>query len=408
MRKTVNLRQSQREYSTDIDTRLQHNAPERHLQQDVVDGGTKFALLLRGVLVRVTLHALQISSTTLRFIMKKSIVVAACVSFCALSAQAQSSVQLMGLVDAYVGSMRMAGEATSVTKLNSGGMTTSWWGLGGSEDLGGGMKASFLLTSFFQTDSGATGRFGEQQFSRDANVSLSGGWGVVTLGRSKAPNFLPTILFNPFGDSYTFSPLVLHASVPLGPVTGRYWLGTVPADTGWSNQVTYSTPSVGGLKGNLHYQLGEIAGSSKHNVGLNVFYSAGPVGLTAFWERDQINNPFASAALPDTRTDWMLGGTYDAGVLKAFLTYGVASSDAAGVADRKTTSIGASAPMGGGKLLAGFASTKISGGAKRETMTVGYDYNLSKRTDVYAMLMQDKITALSSGTSYGVGVRHRF
>jgi predicted porin len=104
----------------------------------------------------------------------------------------------------------------------------------------------------------------------------------------------------------------------------------------------------------------------------------------------------------------MLGGTYDAGVVKAFLTYGVASSDAVGVADRKTTSVGASAPLGGGKLLAGFASTKISGGAKRDTMTLGYDYNLSKRTDVYAMLMQDKITALTSGTSYGVGVRHRF
>lgn len=341
--------------------------------------------------------------------MKKSALAATGLALFTLGAQAQSSVQLMGLADVYVGSMRAAGESTSVTKLNSGGMTTSWWGMGGTEDLGGGMKASFLFTSFFQMDSGATGRFGEQQFSRDANVSLSGGWGTLTLGRSKAPNFLPTILFNPLGDSYTFSPLVLHSSVPLGPTTARYWLGTVPADTGWSNQITYSTPTLGGLKGNLHYQLGEIAGSnSKHNIGLNVFYSAGPLGLTAFWERDQINNPFASAALPDTRTDWMLGGTYDAGVVKAFLTYGKASSDAAGVADRKTTSIGASAPLGSGKLLAGFATTKISGGAKRETLTLGYDYNLSKRTDVYAMLMQDKITALTSGTSFGVGVRHRF
>ena len=127
----------------------------------------------------------------------------------------------MGLADVYVGSMRMAGEATSVTKLNSGGMTTSWWGMGGSEDLGGGMKASFMLTSFFQVDTGAAGRFTEPLFSRDANVSLSGDWGTVTMGRGKAPNFLPTIMFNPMGDSYTFSPLVLHASMPLGPVTSR-------------------------------------------------------------------------------------------------------------------------------------------------------------------------------------------
>jgi predicted porin len=39
---------------------------------------------------------------------------------------------------------------------------------------------------------------------------------------------------------------------------------------------------------------------------------------------------------------------------------------------------------------------------------VGYDYNLSKRTDLYAMLMSDKITTFESGTSLGLGVRHRF
>lgn len=340
--------------------------------------------------------------------MKKT-AIAAGLAMAALGAHAQSSVQLMGLADVYVGSMRAAGDASSVTKLNSGGMTTSWWGMGGTEDLGGGMKASFLFTSFFQVDSGAVGRFGEQMFSRDANVSLSGGFGTVTLGRSKAPNFLPTILFNPLGDSYTFAPLVLHSSVPVG-VFGKYrWTGTVPADTGWSNQITYSTPTFGGLKGNLHYQFGEIAGSnSKHNVGLNLFYSAGPLGLTAFWERDQVSNPNTPTAFTDTKTDWMLGSSYDAGVVKAYLTYGKASSDAAGSADKKTTSIGAAAPLGSGKLLAGFASSKISGGAKRETLTLGYDYNLSKRTDVYAMLMQDKITALDSGTSFGMGVRHRF
>ena len=183
----------------------------------------------------------------------------------------------------------------------------------------------------------------------------------------------------------------------------------MPSDTGWQNQITYSTPDFGGLKGNFHYQLGEIAGSnSKGNVGFNAFYAAGPLGLTAFWERDQVSNPGTATAFPDTRTDWMLGGTYDAGVAKAFLTYGVASSDAVGSADKKTTSVGVSAPMGNGKLLAAYATSKITGGATRDTMTVGYDYTLSKRTDLYAMLMQDKISAMSSGTSVGAGVRHRF
>ena len=342
--------------------------------------------------------------------MKKSILAAACLTLVG-AAQAQSSVQLMGLVDVYAGSKKMAGDTSSQSVVNSGGMTTSWWGMGGTEDLGNGMKVSFLLASFFQADTGVAGRFGDQMFSRDANISLSGGWGALTLGRSKAPNFLPTVMFNAMGDSYTFSPLVLHSSVPVG-VFGKYlWTGTVPSDTGWSNQITYSTPTFGGLKGNIHYQLGEIADKNdKHNIGFNVFYSAGPLGLTAFWERDQVTNPNTPTEFTDksTRTDWMIGGSYDAGVVKGFLTYGKASSDAAGSADKATTSISVAAPIGSGKLLAGYATSKISGGATRDTATIGYDYSMSKRTDVYAMLMNDKITNYESGTSFGVGVRHRF
>ena len=44
----------------------------------------------------------------------------------------------------------------------------------------------------------------------------------------------------------------------------------------------------------------------------------------------------------------------------------------------------------------------------RKTYTVGYDHFLSKPTDVYAMFMGDKITNQTSGTSFGVGIRHRF
>lgn len=345
--------------------------------------------------------------------MKKFKILATCFAAASVGAQAKSSVQLNGLVDAYVGSMRMAGDASSKTVVGSGGMTTSWWGMSGTEDLGQGMKASFALTSFFQTDTGATGRFADPQFSRDANVSLSNTLGTLTFGRGKAPNFLPTILFNPMGDSYTFSPLVLHSSVPVGLFGAYRWTGTVPADTGWSNQITYSSPTFAGLKGNLHYQLGEQGtgvNESAHNVGFNLFYSAGPVGLTAYWERDEINNPFPPNAVlaTGTQTAWMLGGTYDAGVVKLFATTGKSSNVASTIA-KQTTSLGVSAPLGGGKFVAAVAHTKNDvATTSRTTSTVGYDYNLSKRTDLYTMLMNDKITNFDSGTSLGFGVRHRF
>ena len=342
--------------------------------------------------------------------MQKQLIALAAASLCALGAHAQSSVELSGLTDVYVGSMKMAGDADRKSVVNSGGLTTSWFGFKGSEDLGGGLKANFQLTSFIQVDNGTQGRFGgDTFFSRDANVSLSGGFGEVKLGRWMAPNFLPSILTNPLGDSFTFSPLILHMDVPLFNGTG--WRATVPSDTGWSNQIAYTTPSLGGFKANLHYQFGEQAGDSgKKNIGANFLYFGGPLTVTGFYERAQISNPGQGTYLGTTKKDWMLGAAYDFGVVKPYLTYGQVKVDNTGD-EGKTLQVGASVPLGGGKVLASWARTKwemAASDATRKTLTVGYDYNLSKRTDVYAMYMNDKITSYSSGNSFGVGIRHRF
>ena len=74
----------------------------------------------------------------------------------------------------------------------------------------------------------------------------------------------------------------------------------------------------------------------------------------------------------------------------------------------KTVSWGASVPVGAGKVLVGAAKTRVTPGNTRDTWTVGYDYFLSKSTDVYAMYMNDKITNYARGNSFAVGVRHRF
>lgn len=323
-------------------------------------------------------------------------------------ANAQTSVQLMGLVDAYAGSVRMSGDAGKRLVVGSGGMTTSWFGFKGSEDLGGGLRANFNLTAFFQADSGNAGRFGNDPFfSRDANVNLSGGFGGITLGRALAPNFLPTILFNPFGDSFTFSPLVLHANVPLFNGTG--WRATSTSDTGWANEIIYSTPSFGGLTANIHYQFGEQANTAgPRNLGANLLFFKGPFAATAFYERTNLTNPVpALFAAGETKSNWMLGASYDFTVAKAFVTYGEQKSDRL-VPEGKTLSLGASVPIGAGKLMAATARTEVTPGNTRRTTTVGYDYFLSKSTDVYANVMRDSISTFSSGTSVGVGMRKRF
>lgn len=336
--------------------------------------------------------------------MKKTMAVVCCLA-AAASAQAQSNVQLMGLADVYVGSMRMAGDAKRSNMVGTGGMTTSWWGMKGTEDLGGGLKAHVAFTSFMRLTNGAAGRFdGDTLMSRDANISLTGGFGSVLLGRGLAPNFLPSVVFNPIGDSFGFSPLIIHNNVNL---SGRFTRNN-PSDTGWSSQVLYTTPDMGGLKANIHYQLAGVSG--KKDVGANLMYFSGPIGLTAYYERDQLTNPtVAPFADGSTKTVWMLGGSYDAKVAKGFMTYGESKTSIAAT-KQKTFSLGASVPMGAnGKLLAAYANSKVNTtGSKRQTLTVGYDYNLSKRTDVYTMLVNDRITNLSSGTSLAVGMRHRF
>ncbi|MEX8191729.1 porin [Comamonas guangdongensis] len=331
------------------------------------------------------------------------------------SAMAQSSVQLTGLVDAYAGSMKLAGQQR-VASVGSGGMTTSWWGLKGVEDLGGGLKADFNITAFMRVDTGSPGRYdADPFFSRDANVGLSGGFGRLGLGRGMAPNFLPTILTNPFGDSFTVSPLVLHANMSTAGWAGSNQ--TTSSDTGWSNQIVYSTPSFGGLKGNVHYQFGEKAtdgDKSKKNVGLNLMYFSGPLSLTAFYERAQISNPVSLAVMP-TKSDWMVGGSYDFSLAKLYATYGQAR---VGDQDRKNTtySLGLDLPVPGttGSFKAAAARTKAEQGdasGTRTSVSLGYDHFLSKRTDVYAVAMYDRVSMDipdKSGTSLLLGIRHRF
>jgi predicted porin len=334
----------------------------------------------------------------------------------AAPASAQT-INIEGVVDAYVGSMRYAGEAERATKLDSNGMTTSYFGFSGNEDLGGGIKVDFALTAYLRPDTGESGRFsgGDTLFSRDANVGISGAFGAVSLGRGLAPNFLPTALFNPFGASFTFSPLVVHLNTD-----ARWGSSSIAGDTGWSNQVKYTTPTIGGVTANLHYQFGEQAGNSgKKNVGANVMYANGPLSLSSFYQRAQVNNPVDAAAgnvktvsgrTAAEQKAWFVGAGYDFNVVKLMATYNKTSHDA-DFAD-KTISAGASAPVGKGQVLVGWAQTERTGSglveSKRKTTSVGYDYFLSKRTDLYTVFMSDKVTGLVNGNSLAAGVRHRF
>lgn len=98
-------------------------------------------------------------------------------------AQTQNHVTLYGLVDAGVEHLNHVNGGGGITRMPTiAGSAASRWGLRGSEDLGGGLKAVFTLESGFGSDTGTLLQ-GGRAFGRQAFVGLSGNWGSVTLGR---------------------------------------------------------------------------------------------------------------------------------------------------------------------------------------------------------------------------------
>ncbi|MGB7194192.1 MAG: porin [Collimonas pratensis] len=369
------------------------------------------------------------------------------------NASAQSSVQVTGVIDTYLGSMERSGETGRTSVVNSSGMTTSWWGFKGIEDLGGGLQAQFNLTGFFRPDVGGTGRYSaDTMFSRDANVGLAGSFGRVSLGRDLAPNFVPSISLNPFGGSFAFAPILVQTQASSGFYKSQNWAATEAGDTGWSNEIMYVTPDIGGMTASFFYQFGEQAGNnSKNNLGVNAMYKNGPLNLGAYYQSVKVANPVDVAAgdskifsfLPYNiqtgavynltparqQNTWFVGGAYDFQVVKLFATYQASDNKLPDGLDNTrfklksdTLQLGASMPVGKGLALLSWAQTKVKADGdyldtlgsgwqssiKRNTASLGYDYFLSRRTDVYAVSMYDKITDMQSGISFGVGIRHKF
>lgn len=323
--------------------------------------------------------------------MKKKILLSALLACMAGPALAQSSVTAFGLIDMSIGTGKVAGTNASIKTADSGKMTTSHFGFRGMEDLGGGLAATFQLESFLRADIGNSGRSNTDNFwARNANVGLTNKeWGSIKVGRNTTTLFVASLNFNAFGDSFGYSPTIRHI----------FTSGTVTGDSGWSDSVLYTTPNYSGFTASAFVAAGE--GSGGRNVAASGTYVNGPLAGALVYQKVQ-----KDAAVDDTSV-WMANGSYDLGAVKLFGQYAKAENLTRRV-DYKIVEVGASVPIGAGKLLAQYGEISPSAGAGRKTWTVGYDYWLSKRTDVYLVGMSDKIAGLAGGNSVSLGMRHRF
>ncbi|MEI7296286.1 porin [Paraburkholderia tropica] len=330
----------------------------------------------------------------------------AALGLCALAgaAQAQSSVSLYGLADAFAGVIRTPG-SSNAWQVGSGGMSTSYWGMSGAEDLGGGLKAIFTLESFYRINGGQVGSFdGQSFFGRRAFVGLSGKFGQLTLGRNDAPLFVSTLLFNPFGNSFVFSPMVVHTF--LGSAMGA---ASVQSDTAIDDSIAWQTPEVAGLSGSLLYSNAGVAGhAGQANYSANLLYFAGPFSATAAVQSLHTASLFLNGATEQTA--WLVGGAYRLRAVKLYFQYERVTNNNDLTDD--TVQVGASAQVGTGSVLASWAGTRRrpqqGSDVRWSTVALGYDYPLSKRTDVYAAWRYDTMSSVSSGNSLGAGIRMKF
>jgi predicted porin len=323
----------------------------------------------------------------------------------ASSAFGQSSVSLYGLVDAFAGAVHPSGAPGTAWTVSGGGMSTSYWGLKGDEDLGGNVKAIFALEDFFRINNGRYGSFdGQSFFARNAYVGLQSSLGTLTLGRNTVPLFVSTILFNPFVDSFNFSPMVLHTYIDSG-----IGAASVQGDTGWDNSVLYSTPAFGGLTGSLIYATAGSAGhSGQANYGGNLLYFGGRVSATAAFQSVKEDGLLFNGA--SRQNVYQGGAALDLTVVKVFAQYQRVDNN--NHVHDDTAQIGMSVPVATGTLLASWAYTRrdlsVSGTKVWNTAAFGYVQPLSKRTSVYATYLYDKVSAAGSGSGFGVGVRQQF
>nr|WP_088710268.1 porin [Noviherbaspirillum denitrificans] len=310
---------------------------------------------------------------------------------------AQSAVSVYGLVDLGVVA-EGGGPGGSLLKLTSGVSAGSRIGFRGTEDLGGGLKAKFVLESGIAADTGGITQ-GGLVYGRQAFVGLDGHFGSLTAGRQYTPHFLAIDDVDPFGTAFAGN------STNLMGTTARM-----------NNALIYSTPTLGGFSAQAAYGFGEVAGnnSGSRQVGARLGYAAGPLSFGLAYHGT--NDALGVRAGKNT----LVSGKYDFGAGWASLAYNV--NDGAPGVDNRDILVGVSVPVASGTIMASYVRKDDRTAANQDAnqVGIGYVHDLSKRTALYtsyaridnkngaAYTVGSAIEAGSGNRAFNVGVRHRF
>lgn len=333
----------------------------------------------------------------------------------ASAAMAQSSVNVYGRVNTTVEHQKIGDESKSVMNSNS-----SYLGFRGTEDLGNGLKAGFQLEGQFNSDDGS-GAGGAFNFKRHSEVNLSGNFGTVRLGKFNVGSYLATADYISMHnhDTGTSADALYNYVFPEG------------------NQIAYRSPEFGGVTADFNYGFGEktgngaaingseagtatIPGTKKGAFDAALNYNQGPLGLGLGYTLAE------SKRLGETQKEQQLGlrASYSINslTLGAYYQYYKADTQAFDT-KRHAYRLAAMYTLGASEFHANVGRAQaykgdLSGAKTAATQwTLGYNYNLSKRTKVYGYFTKINNgndaaygvdTAGDNFRSIAVGVRHLF
>ena len=402
--------------------------------------------------------------------MKKTLAAVAVLGAFAGSALA-ADVQLYGIVDTglrythFDADSAAAGyDATDSFGMQSGNQSGSRFGFKGTEDLGNGLTVGFILENQFNSDDGSLADE-DHFFRRESSLFLQGGFGKVAMGRMGSINggtssWAKYGVLSAFGTSWDYS-----------AQAGSWAIGGGM----WDNMIAYETPDFAGFKVFAQYDMGtndaENESRSDRYYAIGASYANGPLNLyfavdSINYQTADANGALANASDIDDSLTITFGGNYDFEVLKLFagaqyfdeiklskMGCGLGmmdvtefnsyyrtgnGTDADPYVDHNgfasafrgwSLGVSASIPAAGGQVLVGAAYLDAEAAdsvgkdndkdeLSRWIVSAGYDYPLSKRTNVYGVVTyaQDSLEYTKSDikdqdpTIFAamVGIRHKF
>jgi len=296
-----------------------------------------------------------------------------------------------------------AGVKTTTQSWGASQGGTSALGVKGDEDLGDGLKASYLMEIAISADTNTT----PASFNRQSFVGLDGAFGGIKIGRQYTPSLNAMVAVDPSGVS-TYN--------------GFLWLNGMQL----SNGFYYTSPSLSGFNLIVGMHEGEVTVSSQNNATtFGLTYAGGPLYASFTQETTTkgstsvgLNTSTIGSTTSGENKLQTLAATYDLGVAKIGVMNETIDSTTTNGGKAKATHFSVAVPVGSFTLgaVVGNGSYTATGTTKSIDMTsvgITADYAMSKRTKVYFRFgeINDKVTTsglIEKSNTTAIGLFHSF